>query len=246
MSRAQRRAAQGSARSRRVAAKPTGGGRQIPWVPIAVVGAIALVVVGVVYLVLQAGGESSVNYAEAQAIEADQSTDLPGEWVNLPEIYGGAYGAEQPNDNAHIQSDVDYAEDQGLPPVGGHHWGASGCGTDPTNAPAFCGPPPWGIYRDPWDPESLVHAMEHGGVIVWYNTEDQATIDQLEEWANGKGDDHYFILTPFPEMDEDTVAITSWSRRLKMPVAEFNTDALDDFMSAHECRFDPEDICNKK
>jgi hypothetical protein len=213
-------------------------------VPIAVVAAIALVVVGVVYLVMQAGGTKSVNYEEARRIEADSSTSLPGEWIDLPKIYGGAYGADQPNDNAHVQSDVNYSE-QGLPPVGGHHWGASACPTDPTDAPAFCGPPPWGIYREPWPAESLVHAMEHGGVIVWYNTEDQSIIDQLESWAGDKKD-HFLILTPFSDMDKDTVAITSWSRREKIPTSEFNTDKLNEFMNAHECRFDPEDICNKK
>jgi hypothetical protein len=206
--------------------------------------ALILSAVAAITLVLVDGEEEAeTNYGGAHTVEGDSDPDLPGEWVDLAAIYGGPYGAERPSDNFHVQSDVDYSE-QGLPPVGGPHWGAAGCGTDPSEAPDFCGPPPWGIYREPWRAESLVHAMEHGGVVVWYKTADQPVIDVLEAWAKANAN-HYLIVSPYPDMPAETIAITSWSRRDVFAAVPFGRARLQTFLDAHECRFDPEDICNR-
>jgi hypothetical protein len=243
MSRAQRRATRTTARSRRVPARAAGG-RQIPWVPIAVVLGAAAVIGLVAFLIIQAQQGKSIDTTKWQTVEADASPSIPGEFVNLQQIYGGKYGSDAPNTNAHVKTDVDYKDKQGLPPAGGPHWGATACPSDPVDQPAFCGPVAWGVYTadQVWNAESLVHSMEHGGVVVWYNTEDQSIIDNLLDWGVGN-DDKLLVVTPFPDMDQDTVAITSWGRRLAMKTSELDTDELQNFLNKNQCRFDPEGIC---
>jgi hypothetical protein len=218
-------------------------------VPI-VVAVFVIAVAGViVYLIIQAGrpGEASTKWAE---MEADPAPGLPGEWVDLPTIYADERGPagynlpDRVNTASHVGRDVDYAEDQGLPPVGGPHWGSSGCARDPDSSPPFCGPADWGIYRTPWPPETLVHNMEHAGVVIWYNTTDQATIDDLEDFATGLLEDgKRLVLVPLPELEAETVAISVWTRRDVMPVSEYSRDRLDNFIDELYCRFDPEGFC---
>ena len=253
MSRAQRRASRpGSARSRRTPVRPrsSGGGMQLPWIPIVVVVGVAAIIGVVIYLVIEAGKPAGNRFEEAARVEEQfaTSTTLPGQGVNLPEIYADGstlahYGQDSsvgPNTNAHVTRDVDYTA-QGLPPAGGPHWNGN-CGQDPKTAPAFCGPVPNGIYRDPWNPESLVHNMEHAGLVIWYNTTSQETIAELEDFASDN-DNKQLVLTPLPEMEPETIAITVWGRRDKFPVAEYSRDRLDDFIDKLYCRFDPEGFC---
>jgi hypothetical protein len=179
--------------------------------------------------------------AAAIIAEADDDPSLPGEYVDLPAIYGGPY----PDTAQHVQREVDYeAEGVGEPPGGGPHWGLSACGTDPTAAPPFCGPAPWGVYRAPWEPETLLHNLEHAGVVVWYNTADRDAIQTLEEFAVDVLDsDGRLVLVPYPNMADGTVAITTWSRRDIFAAEDLTVERLQDFLDAHYCRFDPEGFC---
>ena len=187
-------------------------------------------------------------FAAAAAIELDPAPDLPGEYVNLPEIYQderglATYGSDGsvPNTAPHVTGDVDYAGvGNSNPPAGGPHW-AGGCPRDPLEA-GECGPAAWGIYRDPWPPATLVHNMEHGGMVVWYNTTGQAVIDDLEDFANSNRD-KFLVLTPYPEMEDESVAITIWSRLGLIPASEYSRDFIDDFMDDWYCKFDPEGFC---
>ena len=73
--------------------------------------------------------------------------------------------------------------------------------------------PSWvqcGIYTEPIQDEFQVHNLEHGFVLLQYNTEDSALITEstsvaqvLDGWPN------YFIVAPYPEM-EHTIALTAW------------------------------------
>ena len=183
--------------------------------------------------------ESSLD--AARRVEADDDPSLPGEYIDLPAIYGGQYGGE-PNTASHVQAAVDYAV-QGLPPAGGPHWGSGACGDDPPVAPPLCGPAPWGIYRERWPAETLVHNMEHAGVVIWYNTSDQSVIDELEAFAQEKlSAGTLLVLAPYPDMDAETVAITVWSRRDVMPADELDIGRLEEFVDALACRFNPEDF----
>lgn len=182
----------------------------------------------------------------ALAAEADSDPSLPGEYIDLPAIYGAPYPFGPPP--PHQDGPIDYSA-QGLPPAGGLHWGpstgwAGPCPEDPATAPLNCGPVPWGVYRSPWHAESLVHNMEHAGIVIWYNTTDQAVIDDLEAFATQQfKSSKQLVLAPYPDMEAETIGITVWSRRDKFAVGEYNPERLQKFIDALYCRFDPEGFC---
>ncbi len=232
---------------RRTPAAPAGGGsRSLPTVPIVIaVGVIAIVGL-IAFLIWQSGKEGGPANAAAADHELDPAPDKAGEYVNLPEIYGDERGPASYSGGAvgntapHVSGDVDYSE-QGQPPAGGPHHAAN-CGEVPEDAPNTCGPAPWGLYREPWNASALIHNMEHGGTIIWYNTTDQDVIDDLEAFVLDNRN-KLLVLAPYPAMDEEYVAITIWARRDLIPVSEYTRDFIDDFMDDWYCEFDPEGFC---
>jgi hypothetical protein len=178
--------------------------------------------------------------ASAVDAEADDSPDLPGEYVDLPAIYGGRY-----TDTAkHVDFYVDYrGQQRELPPAGGPHWSSNRCTEDPTASPPLCGPAPWGVYRAPWNAETLVHNMEHGGVVLWYNTTDRDIVNELEEIFEERLNEHQLLVrAPCPDLERETIAITAWSRRDKFPVSDYSAVRVEEFIDAHERRFNPEEF----
>lgn len=177
--------------------------------------------------------------------EADDSDTLPGQYVDLPAIYGGYWGRQDgPNTAAHAVRDIDYvAAGNTNPPAGGPHWGNAPCGSSPAESPPFCGPVPWGIYRTEWDAESLVHNMEHGGVIVWYNTLDRDVVAELETLIKNRlNESDLIVMAPYLEMEDETIALTSWSRIDKFSVDDYSPQRVITFLDAHVRRFNPEGL----
>ena len=175
-----------------------------------------------------------------RAAEADSNPLLPGDHVNLPAIYGGPY----PDTAPHVRRAVAYeADGNSNPPAGGPHWGSVPCPADPARAPDFCAPVPWGIYRLPWQAESLVHNMEHAGIVLWYNTDDQAIIDELESLILERLEaGQLLVMTPYLEMEAEHIALTGWSRIDKFPIEEYSRERVEQFIDVHERRFNPEDF----
>ena len=63
--------------------------------------------------------------------------------------------------------------------------------------------------------------MEHGGVYIWYNTDDPDAIKLIKDLVNDNTDRRRFVgSTIYTGMESDTIAITSWSRLDKFPVSE--------------------------
>jgi hypothetical protein len=230
-----RRAGVRSVRGRRKTARRTRRtGPRIPVPAIAIIAIIAVLAL-IAYVVWQQRGDSKPEYEEEARLETDQAPDLPGEWVDLPAIYGGTY----PDTARYVRSDVDYG-DQGLPPAGGPFWGDAPCPEEPDEAPRFCGPAPWRIYREPWEPEVLVHNLLRGGVVLWYNTTDQAIIDELEELVLARLQDGYrLVMTPYDGIDEEHFALTAWARRELFAVGDYKADDVEAFIDAFEGRFNP-------
>ncbi len=187
--------------------------------------------------------EPPSRYDEAVAAEADASLSLPGQYIDLPSIYGGFYSNDDgPNTAPHTGSKVDYEGDGNTnPPAGGPHWGSGACGSSPPDSPPLCGPVPWGVYTSEWEPESLVHSMEHGGVIIWFNTTERDIVDELEVLVTARlnsGD--LLVMAPYLEMEDGFIALTSWSRIDKFPVADYSPQRVVTFLDAHVRRFNPE------
>jgi hypothetical protein len=83
--------------------------------------------------------------------------------------------------------------------------------------------------------------MEHGGVYIWYNTSDQAAIDLIKDVVNDNTDRRRFVgSTIYTEMEEETIAITSWTRLDKFPVSELTKERLQHFIDENHKRFNPE------
>ncbi len=232
---ARRRRRTGSKRSRKSSGR---SGFRVPLLPVAVIGAVIAAVALVAYLVVQSGDS-----VEWLSVEGDPAPDLPGEFVPLQDIYNGTYGEHGNNATAlHVRESVDYVADgNSNPPAGGPHWGSGACPEDPNDAPLYCGPAPWGIYRESWEAEVLVHNSEHGGVVVWYNTDDTAVIDELEELVlNRLEDGDILVMAPYPDMEDDHIALTSWARIDKFTVEEYSRGRVEDYIDAHVRRFNPE------
>jgi hypothetical protein len=69
-------------------------------------------------------------------------------------------------------------------------------------------------------------------------------IDELEALVQSRlEDDELIVMTPFPDMEEETIALTVWAQRDKFPVSEYTKDRVETFLEAHYCRFDPEGFC---
>ncbi|MGH2735392.1 MAG: DUF3105 domain-containing protein, partial [Actinomycetota bacterium] len=84
------------------------------------------------------------------------------------------------------------------PPTTGAHW--------PPDQVATAG-----FYEEQIEPERLVHNMEHGQVIIWYdpNASDEVK-DQIE--ALVQQEPAVNIATPWPDVpDGKTLAMTAWS-----------------------------------
>lgn len=182
------------------------------------------------------------------AIEADDDPSLPGEFVDLQTIYGGHWGNRDGiNTASHIQTLIDYSVQGELPPAGGPHWGAGRCPPDPDLAPLYCGPVPWGVYEKPFPAESVVHNMEHAGVVVWYNTTNQDVISRLKALVTQNlTDGKFIVMMPYPNMDSETIGLTAWGRRDKFALSDYSDQRAQRFIDKLECRFDPERLCTNK
>lgn len=154
----------------------------------------------------------------AEAAELDDSASLPGEYF-------------APLEREHIPAGSAFDEYTSDPPSSGPHYSTLA---------------PWGVNQKPIAREQIPHNLEHGGVVILYHCpggcDDIA--DELAAYVDGRASDGDDILLAEYEGDMDgAIAAISWSRVLLLD--EVDTDALDEFVDAHLCRYDPEFICSR-
>jgi Protein of unknown function (DUF3105) len=118
------------------------------------------------------------------------------------------------------------------------------CGADPySSVPATSGPHwdpsavgNWGVYSTPQPETQLIHNLEHGGIVIWYDAEalDADGIDALttyvnDQTASGISGRYKFILSPWggPEPLPSPVVATAWRFMLELETAD--TEAIDQF-----------------
>lgn len=73
-----------------------------------------------------------------------------------------------------------------------------------------------GVYREPQPPTMLVHALEHGNVVIYHENPGAAAMDQIEAWAalySGQWDG--VVVTPFSGLGE-AVVLTAWRKKLEL------------------------------
>jgi hypothetical protein len=216
------------------------------------IGVIGIVAV-LVYAVIQAGADPGASPGEkADAAELDDDPSLPG-----------VYYAPHPGADGQPDTDDDrlHQNPNTIIPICTEEQIAAGKLSDPSYGPAgVCyqsNPPTSGPHsstpqgftnlENPEGPtssvrkENLVHSMEHGGVIIWYNTSDQDAIDLIKSVVTENDDRRRFVgSVNYTSMEEETIAITSWTRLEKFAVSELTEERLQTFIDAHHRRFNPE------
>jgi uncharacterized protein DUF3105 len=125
---------------------------------------------------------------------------------------------------------------------------STNCGTDPySSVPATSGPhwdtsgiAQWGVYSTPQPETQLIHNLEHGGIVIWYDPEalPVESVDVLATYveqqnASGVSGRYKFILSPWGGSDPlpAPVVATAWRWMLELETAD--TAAIDDFARAH-------------
>ena len=203
-----------------------------------IVGIAIFVIAFLIYAVSQTGQPASdPSWLTAQR---NDDPDLPGQY--FPPHPGGDGEIDTRDDRDH------FATGQIVPICTPEQIAANDisdpvCYTSnpPTSGPHAVQPMPFRILENPAPKENLLHSMEHGGVIVWYNTTNQEVIDDLESLVQDQIDRRRFVaLTEYPDMEPDTIAITAWTRLDKFPVSEFDEKRIEDFINEHHKRFNPE------
>jgi hypothetical protein len=111
----------------------------------------------------------------------------------------------------------------------------------PTSGPHAAGAAAIRVYDFAVPKENLVHNMEHGAVVIWYNTTNTAAVSMLTRLAlDAEAAGKAVLMTPYPEMEPDTIALTGWTRLDKFRTADLTEKRVKDFIAAHERRFNPE------
>lgn len=104
----------------------------------------------------------------------------------------------------------------------------------PTSGPHDPVPTSPGFYDDPQQPEKLVHALEHGHVVVYYDEPGDAVMAQLEGWTRlFRGHWDGLVAVPYRGLKRKVV-LTAWRKRLDMEA--FNAADAVRFIDAYRGR----------
>ena len=121
-------------------------------------------------------------------------------------------------------------------PVGSPH--APYNSEPPTSGPHYDSPAQAGFYEEAPPDEQLVHNLEHGHVIIWYNCSDLSEEgctelkEQIREVMSRSGNSNItgtlkLVAVPRPSLDT-RLALTSWGRLHTMD--EFDRQTIQDFI----------------
>ncbi|MDF2766556.1 MAG: hypothetical protein K0S81_3551 [Rhodospirillales bacterium] len=104
----------------------------------------------------------------------------------------------------------------------------------PTSGPHS---PRWtetGFYSEPQRPTELVHALEHGNIVIYYDQSGTPALQQLKGWADEhQGQWDGVVVVPSPGLKE-RVVLTAWEKRLQLK--QFDAAAAAAFLDAFRGR----------
>jgi hypothetical protein len=86
----------------------------------------------------------------------------------------------------------------------------------PTSGPHAARPTPPGFYDKPQSREALVHALEHGNIVIYYDTPGKAGLKAIRNWTEQyRGALDGVVAVPHEGLGEGIV-LTAWQRRLEL------------------------------
>lgn len=137
---------------------------------------------------------------------------------------GGAIGIRQIDDGrGHVTVGAQGGPYSSVPATSGTHWDTPG---------------QWRVYTvdAPAIEDQMVHNLEHGGVVVWYQPAqlDAAGITALENWVRQQEQTERYKVIVSPWTGQDfghPVAVTSWDWLLYLDSADVNS--VQQFFDAH-------------
>jgi hypothetical protein len=204
-----------------------------------------IVVVFIVYAVMQASKDNSNEPLDWQKAELNSSSSIPGQYIAPHPGSDGklctvASCVGTMDDRLHVPQVIPICDQKALD---AQNYSNPLCyqSNPPTSGPHNANPMPFKVLDNPAPKESLVHNMEHGGVVVWYNTDDQNIIKQLTDITNDELNRRKLVvMSKYTEMEPNTIAVTSWTRLDKFPTSDFNKKRVTDFIEENNKRFNPE------
>ena len=110
-----------------------------------------------------------------------------------------------------------------------------GYGTDPpTSGPHDLTWVPTGVYDAAQSPGRLVHSLEHGNIVIYYDKLDPLALETLGGWSglyDGQWDG--IVVVPRPGLGQ-AVILTAWNKRLRLQ--SFDPEAGAAFIDAFRGR----------
>ena len=135
--------------------------------------------------------------------ELDSSTSLPGNYVKPNPGPDGVVCTEvsclnSMDDRSHTTTPIPICTADQL---SSENIGNCYNSNPPTSGNHNPQPAAFKIYDNAVPKENLVHSMEHGGVIVWYNTENQDVINQVKSVVTSElGRRKQVVMSKYTEM----------------------------------------------
>jgi hypothetical protein len=126
--------------------------------------------------------------------------------------------------NRHIPDGTQGTGYTSVPATSGQHWNTADS------------PGPWGVYTTAQPQERMLHNMEHGGIVIWYQpsllgADDLAKLTQLVQ-QQITTERFKMILVPWSGADfGHPIAVTAWDWLLYLDTADL--DKIRVFTDAH-------------
>ncbi|HEX2883669.1 MAG TPA: DUF3105 domain-containing protein [Candidatus Limnocylindria bacterium] len=146
-------------------------------------------------------------------------------------------GTTQPDDGTtHITDGATCRSDPASCGVEGNPYSS----TPGTSGPHWNNPANWGVYATPQNESQVIHNLEHGGIIIWYDPEalDAAQVDELAQYVTrqvsaGISGRFKFMLSPWDGADplDAPIVVTAWRNLLELDQVDLG--AIDEFAREH-------------
>jgi hypothetical protein len=108
--------------------------------------------------------------------------------------------------------------------------------TPAASGPHWPQPIAWGVYPDPIPQEPVIHNLEHGGIVIWYQADQVSPTDvaDLAEYTRRWNATERYKVLMAPWAGEDfgaPMAMVAWTWLLYLD--ELETGTMDQFIDQH-------------